>query len=127
MPKPIFARKPFPYIKSPVQYDAGKMDQQLTRMVQSIPSTKSVIVTGDYELTTSDRWVSADTTAGDIAVTLPVDPSAVQNLEATITNVGANTATVVGTISGVASPTLAQWKSITLMSDGVRYVQTGGV
>lgn len=122
-----FARKPFAFIKSPAQYDAGKSDQQITRVVQSIPSTKTVQAIADYTVTTSDRWVSGDTTAGNFSVTLPFDPTQVANLEVTITNVGTGTLTVTGTVSGSLNPTLAQWHSITVVSDGVRYLKTASV
>lgn len=123
----IFARRPFVRLQSPPQYSPGKLDQQLINAEQSIPPNGVVLTVAAYTVTTDDRWVSGDTTAGDFTVALPTDPARVKALEVTITNVGTGTLTVTGTVSGSANPTLAQWKSMTVVSDGVRYLKTASV
>jgi len=72
-------------------------------------------LTTSKTLTVHDGLVLVDATAGNISVTLPtIDDVAdsvftIKRIDASI-----NTVTIVGTIDGVASPTLAQWKSKTV-------------
>ncbi len=67
-----------------------------------------------------------DTTGGALSVTLPM-ASASKYLRLVILNGGANTLTLIGTVSTVVNPTLAQNKAIELYCDGVVYWRIGGV
>jgi hypothetical protein len=62
--------------------------------------------------------IEADTTSGAFPIVLPSAASATSTSELTITNIGANTLTLTGTVSGVTNPTLSQWSSRTIRSTG---------
>lgn len=81
-------------------------------------------VTSDTTVTASDDTITADATGGAITVTLPA-PEQLQFLRVSVKrlNSGANAVTVSGTIDGGASYALAaQWKSVTVQSDGTRWL-----
>jgi hypothetical protein len=60
--------------------------------------------------------IVADTAAAPFAIAAPT--VAVNTGEITITNIGANTLTITGTISGVVNPAIPQWSSRTFRTNG---------
>lgn len=80
--------------------------------------------TANYTLTTTDSIILADATAANINVTLPT-ASGISGRQYTVKRIdgSVNTATVVGTIDGAANYTLsAQWKYVTVVSDGTNWM-----
>lgn len=79
-----------------------------------------------YTVAASDEVVLMDTTAGPLSVTLPA-ASGSQFLRVVIVNIGANTLTVAGTVSGSLNPTLAQWRAMDVYCNGAIFIQIGAV
>lgn len=80
--------------------------------------------TANYTLTSTDSIILADAAVASINVTLP-SASGIAGRQYTIKRVdgSANTATVVGTVDGVANYALsAQWKYVTVVSDGTNWM-----
>lgn len=126
MPSPIPARVPYTLPTVPAVYSGLWWRTQIAKLTQSITPQTTRTVVADTRPTTQDDLIVCDTSGGDISVTLE---AAVQQqfLRVTIVNTGAGTVTVVGTVSGVASPTLTQYQAITIQSDGSEWLKIGSV
>lgn len=59
--------------------------------------------------------ITAQTTAGAFSVSLPAPTTTVQ--EITVTNIGTNVLTLIGTVSQIVNPTLTPWSSRTIRSN----------
>ncbi len=78
-------------------------------------------ITGDTDVLATDGMILCDTTSQAISVTWSTPLPKTKDWVITIarTSAGAHNVTIVGTVSGVVSPTLtAQYKTITIWSDG---------
>lgn len=117
-----------PYTAPPLglNYNRTEIRTALGALARSVPPMSTRNVVAAYTPTAADDTIVCDTTGGSFAVTLP-PVAQVQFLKLTIVNIGANTVTVTGTVSGSVNPTLAQWKSMTVQSDGVRWFKIAAV
>lgn len=80
-------------------------------------------VTSDYTIQPADPAVNADTSGGDITVTLPTASSTV-NTTTVITNTGTGTLTIAGGGSGVGTTSLTEpYQSITVQSTPTGWIQ----
>jgi hypothetical protein len=127
----IQARRPYTAPKVGATYNATEIRTQLALLAQAISPqfTRSVIFASpatDKVVLVTDDLIVCDTTGGSFAITLPL-VNVVQFLRVTLINIGANTLTITGTVSGAVNPTLAQWKSSQIQSDGTRFMKIGGV
>lgn len=120
MPPIIPARAPYTPTQLGRAYNAEEVRTALASLARSIQPTVTRNVTAATEATSADGTIVADTTLSNFAVTLP-PPAQVQFMTVTIINIGSGTLTITGTVSGAANPTLAQWKSKVIQSDGVRW------
>lgn len=118
--KPIPARAPYTPVQLGREYNAADVRTAIAAVARSVPPqiTRNVIAATDA--TTADGTIVADTTLTNFAVTLP-PPAQVQFLSVAIINIGSGTLTITGTVSGAVNPTLAQWKSKVVQSDGTRW------
>ena len=94
---------------------------ELANVARAIPQRRTRPLIANYTATSADDDLTCDATAGAFSVTLPL-PAQAWGMTITITktDVSANAITLVATISGAASPTLAaQWNSKTVRSNGV--------
>lgn len=97
------------------------LEKDLGSIARQIAGASHRTVTSDTTVLINDGLILADSTAGPVDVTWPTPISATADWLVTIkrTNAGADPVTIVGTVDGVASPTLAaQYASITIWSDG---------
>lgn len=117
---PIPARTPYTAPTLDREYNANAIRTALANLARSVPPQITRNVTAATTVTTADGTIVADTTLSNFAVTL-LAPEQAQYLAVTIVNIGSGTLTITGTVSGAANPTLAQWKSKVIQSDGVRW------
>jgi hypothetical protein len=83
-------------------------------------------VTTDYTVQPGDPAINADTTGGNITITLP-DPTTVVNTTTVITNTGPGIVTIAGGGSGVGTTTLTnQWQSITVEATNAGWIEIAG-
>lgn len=122
----IPARAPYTPPQLGREYNAAEVRNAIGNLARSVPPQITRNVTAATEATTADGTIVCDTTGGNFAVTLQ-PPAQVQFQALTIVNIGSGTLTVTATVSGSANPTLAQWKSMTVQSDGVRWIKIGAV
>lgn len=122
----IAARKAYIPPQLGKEYNRDEIRGALGLLAQSVPPQITRTVGAATTATTADGTIVGDTTGGDFAVTLPL-AAQVQFMAVTIINIGSGTLTVTGTVSGSANPTLAQWKSMTVQSDGVRWFKIASV
>lgn len=123
----IPARVPYSPPQLGRDYNATELRTALGNLARSVSPMTTRTTTVDTTATVTDDLIVCETTAlVDISVTLPA-VAQVQFLRVTIINVGAGTVTVLGTVSGSADPTLAQWKSMTVQTDGVRWMKVAEV
>jgi len=76
------------------------------------------IVTGTYTLLATDPEEIVCNSATGFTLTLPSTLTAIFGRQFRIKNVGAGVVTIGGTVDGVASPTLAQWATTHVRTDG---------
>lgn len=115
------ARRPYAARRQKADFDAGALFQELLNIQQAIPVAKVRIVVAATVVQATDDTIAADATAGAFPVILP-SADQLQFLKVTIKriNSGANAVTISGTIDGGSSFSLAaQWKAITLQSNGI--------
>lgn len=116
----IPARAPYTPPQLGQKYNNSEVRDAIANLARSVPPQITRNIVGATEVTTADGTIVADTTLSNFAVTLP--PAAqVQFLAVAIINIGSGTLTITGTVSGVVNPTLAQWKSKIVQSDGTRW------
>lgn len=110
----------------PEKYDRDFLSAEFQNVQRAVPS--SILRESSVNTTqqTTDRVVWMNSTAGNRTYT-PVVPSAADGFPLTIKNVGTggNLVTVVQTIDGVASPTLADGVWMTILSNGAVWRQVG--
>jgi hypothetical protein len=94
--------------------DADAAAARTTLGIFAPPTERSITAAGSTAAY-NDRIV-ADTTSGAFSITLPA--ASASQAPIVITNIGANTLTLTGTVSGEVNPTLAQWSSRTIASNG---------
>lgn len=86
----------------------------------------NVLTAASTVLDKAYRNIVFDATSNNVAATLP---SAASHTGRRYTFVrrdsSANTATITGTVSGVANPTLAQYEAVTVISDGTNWLTVG--
>lgn len=126
MPLPIPARVPYTPVKLSATYNSRELLEATSALARSVPPMATITVVAAYTITAADDTVVVNTAGGNISVTLP-QVAQVQFLKVSIVNIGANTATVVGTVSGAVNPTLAQWKGMTVQSTGTVWVKIADV
>ncbi len=128
---PIPARRQYLPKQFSREYNASEIHQQLGLLAQSISPqiTRTVVFASPTDakvVLTTDDLIVCDTTAGSFALVLP-QAVQVQFLRFSVINIGANTLTLTGTVSGAVNPTYAQWKSAIIQCDGVAFYKIGGV
>lgn len=124
---PSYTRRAMPVNPTKLK---GELDIEHQHIQRSIPASDTKLLTAAYTLTAKDRYLSVDCTGGAVTVTLPANAAQFESSEWTVTkvDVSGNAVTISGTVSGVVNPTLAtQWKSMTVYSDGVRYIKAASV
>lgn len=99
---------------------------ELSRIVRAGAKVSIQTQTSSYTISGGDETVLMNTTSGPLNATLPRASESL-NLKVTVLNIGANTLTVVGTVSGSVNPTLAQWKAMTIACDGTAFYKIGAV
>jgi len=124
MPAPIVARPPYHKRDVPREYDKGWWVTELGNLQRAIPTYALKRVTALYTATAVDRTILCDCTTAAVVVGLPA-PSREQGLELIIKKVaGAPPVTILGTVDGVANPTLPNvYDSITIQSDGQQWLK----
>lgn len=125
----IPARSPYSPPTLPREYNASTIRSALGDLARSVPPQTTRIVVAATTVTTADDLIVCDATGGAFAVTLPLADQ-VQYLKVSIIRIngGANAITITGTVSGAVDPTLgSQWSSITIQSDGVRWLKLASV
>lgn len=126
---PIPARSPAQVGQLPEKYDRSSIRNWITPIAAAIPPYTSRNVSAATTIDVTDDLIVCDATGGAFTVTLlPADQ--VQFLKVTIIRIngGGNAVTIGGTVSGAVNPTLgSQWSSITLQSDGIRWLKLAGV
>ena len=124
-----FARRPFKRLKSPAQYNALRLDQQLINVEQAMPPQSVRTVVADTTATTKDQTIAVDATDGAVTVTLPLANQAAAFLVTVVKiDSSAHAVTIGATSSGVTNPTLTgQYDSITMQSIGTEYLTVARV
>lgn len=125
----IAARQKFTAPQLGATYNAAEVRTQLNALARSVPPYTTRHVTADTPLTVEDDLLVCDATDAPITVTLP-PANQVQFLRVTVKriNAGGNAVTLSGTVDGTVNPSLgAQWASITIQSDGVRWLTLASV
>ncbi len=122
----IPARVPYTPPELGAQYNRTEVRTALGKLSLSVPPMTTRTVTAATIVNVADDLIVCDTTGGNFAATLPA-PAQVQFLRVSIINIGSGTLTITGTVSGAVNPTLAQWKSAILQTDGVRWMKIGGI
>jgi hypothetical protein len=129
MPKPIAAHPPYAKRQPPPGYHASYFAQEFGNVQRALLVATVRSVTADTTVSATDDTVLADATSDPISVTLPAADQ-VLGLKVTIKrmNSGANAVTIVGTVDGTASPTLAaQYDAMTVQSTGSAWILLGSV
>lgn len=110
----------------PAKYDRDFLSQEFQNVQRAVPS--SILRESSVNTTqqSTDRVVWMNSTAGNKTYT-PYAPSAADGFPITIKNVGTggNLVTIVQTVDGVASPTLADGVWMTILSNGTVWRQIG--
>lgn len=123
------ARKPYSRTVVPQTYSAPWLSNELSNLQRSlIPQTVRTAIANET-VHANDCVVLYNASSGAITVTLPL-PGQVKNLVLTLkkTDSSANAVTIAGTIDGSASNSLAtQYKSMTIVSDGVSWYKLASV
>lgn len=129
----IIARPPFSAIPSPTGSDGTSIVSWvktcLSKLRQSVPPLSVVSVTAHYTATINDGTIEADATGGAITVTLPL-PDQAKGYVVSVKrlNGGGNAVTIGATVDATVNPTLgAQWASMTVQSDGTRYLKLASI
>ena len=123
------ARKPYAKTSPPQTYDPRWLTHELANIQGSQVPQSVRTATVSETPHTYDSVVLYNATGGAISVTLPL-PGQVKNLVLYLKKIDSsvNAVTIVGTIDGVANPTLAtQYKSKTIVSDGISWYQLASV
>lgn len=122
----IPARAPYTPPQLGREYNAAEIRTALGNLARSVSPMTTRNVSAATEADVTDDLIVCDTTGGNFAVTLPV-AGQVQFLRITILNIGTGTLTVAGTVSGSVNPTLAQWKSMTVQTNGTIWMKIAAV
>ena len=93
----------------------------ITVSVNSVPVRPVKTKTGSYALTIDDINQSFIFTAAASNATLPTANTVPSGSKYFLKQMGSGNLTVVGTVDGSASPTVAQYGTITLVSDGTSW------
>lgn len=120
---PIPARAAYSAPQLGHAYNREEVRTAITNLARSVAPQITRIVTAAYTVTTADDLVVGDATGGAFTVTLPL-PEQVQFLKVSVKRIngGGNAITIGGTVDGSVNPTLgAQYASMTVQSDGVRW------
>lgn len=125
----IAARSPYTPPELGQQYNRSEIRTALGNLSRSVPPQITREVTAATTIETSDDLIVCDATGGAFSVTLlPADQ--VQFLKVTIKRIngGGNAVTVAGTVDATVNPSLgSQWASITVQSDGTRWLKLASV
>lgn len=110
---------------APSDYQKNWLSTQLRNIARALlPQITRQVLAHTTVLATDDTLV-CDATGGAITVTLPL-PDQVKFLKVSVVRIngGGNAVTLSGTVSGSVNPSLAsQWASITIQSDGTRWIK----
>ena len=116
-----------------VVWDSGSLDSGLSALWTGIISPASLPVipvktkTGSYSVSTTDvGGILEMNSAAPASFTLPVASGVSSGSGYIFKNIGAGLLTIVGTIDGVANPTLAQYGSMTIYSDASSWYRNPG-
>lgn len=125
----IAARMPYSAPEPPVEYKSTWFRTQLTRLSQALLPQVTRHVIAATTITIQDDTIVCDATAGAFAVTLlPADQVQFLKISIKRINGGGNAITITGTVDGSVNPTLgSQWSSITIQSDGTRWLKLASV
>lgn len=125
----LAARVPYSHSPAPQQYDRGFLSSELQKIQRALAPSAIQHVVAAYTAESRDHIILCDATAGAFTVTLP-PASQVFRMEVTVKKVdaSANAITIGGTVDGAVNPTLAaQYKSITVVSDGTAWYKIASV
>lgn len=106
-------------LNQPTGYDRGHQITELGNIARRVMPSVVRTITANAIQQPNDRYIFADTTNGNISVTL-MNPISATPYPFTVENVnGVYTVTLVGVVEGVTNPTLSPTESLTIVSDGL--------
>lgn len=121
-----YAKRPVPNPDKDLSVWAKKLVAWLSIEIGNVgrrtAAASTRAVTGNTTVLLTDGMILCNTTGGAITVTWPTPINQTEDWVVTIkrTSAGGNSVTIGGTVDGALNPTLAaQYKSITIWSDGV--------
>lgn len=122
--RPIPARVAYTPPQLSASYDSQQIRTQLGALARSVPPTITRTVIADTIVAATDATILVDTTTGPVTVTL-LPPNQVQFLPLVIKNIGASYTLLVGTVDGIANPTLGPGDVLLIQSDGIAWRNLG--